>query len=119
MLRTGPHWLTVLDRERKVVGVLALSDVVRAYRDAVRADAQRLTHLATGAGVLEIRLPSHSPLAGRTIATAGLPDGVLVVSLQRDDTVVPVSGASVLQPGDILTVLARPDRAGALYRLVG
>ncbi len=118
-LPAGERWLTVLDAGRRVVGVVAVSDIVRAYRHAVSADARRLTRLATDTGVAEIRVGNDSTAAGRTIAQAALPDGTIVVSLQRGDTVVPVTGSTTLQAGDILTVLTRAEGTGAPRDVLG
>jgi CIC family chloride channel protein len=40
-------WVPVLDGERRVVGTLSISDVVRAYRQELAASAERMSELGT------------------------------------------------------------------------
>jgi Trk K+ transport system NAD-binding subunit len=47
-------------------------------------------------------------VAGKTLAAARLPRGVLVVSLRRDDATVIPRGDSELRPGDVATVVVDP-----------
>lgn len=67
--------------------------------------------LAGGNEVVELTVDDDAPIAGLTLAEAGreglLADGVLVVSIERDDDVLTPSGESEIRPGDILTVLSR------------
>ncbi len=117
-LPEGRQWLTVLDDRRDVCGILAISDVVRAYHTALQADARRMSHVSANAGIADVRLSAESPLAGRSIADAVLPDGAIVVSIRRGDSVLRGVGTAVLQAGDQLTVLARPERLAAVRSLV-
>ncbi|WP_436343921.1 winged helix-turn-helix transcriptional regulator [Natronorubrum sp. FCH18a] len=67
--------------------------------------------LAGGNEVVELTVDDDAPIAGLTLEQAGregiLEDGVLVVSIERDDTVLTPQGGSEIQAGDILTVLSR------------
>lgn len=118
-LPQGQPWLPVLDDERRVHGIIAFSDVVRGYRRAVRADASRLARVASNASIYEHRIAPDAPAVGATIADAGLPDGTIVVSVLRGDTVHYDVGHLVLQPEDVLTVLARPQTDDAITELLG
>jgi H+/Cl- antiporter ClcA len=118
-LPQGQPWLTVLDDERRVRGIVAFSDVVRGYRRAARADASRLARVASNASIYEHRITPDAPAVGRSIADAGLPDGTIVVSVLRDDTVHYDVGHLTVQPNDVLTVLARPQTNQAITELLG
>jgi H+/Cl- antiporter ClcA len=109
-LPDGHRWLTVLDDDRAVCGILAISDVVRAYHAALQEDARRLSHVSANAGLADVRVTADSPLTGRAIGDAVLPDGAIVVSIRRGDAVLLGRGSVRLQEGDHVTVLARPER---------
>ncbi|SEH14334.1 DNA-binding transcriptional regulator, Lrp family [Natronorubrum sediminis] len=67
--------------------------------------------LAGGNEVVELTVDDDAPIADMTLEEAGrdglLEDGVLVVSIERDDEVLTPRGESDVRPGDILTVLSR------------
>ncbi|WP_339103425.1 TrkA C-terminal domain-containing protein [Haloterrigena salinisoli] len=67
--------------------------------------------LAGGNEVVELTVDDDAPIVGKTLAQAGrdavLEDGVLVVSIERDDTVLTPTGESEIRAGDLLTVLSR------------
>lgn len=67
--------------------------------------------LAGGNEVVELTVDDDAPIAGLTLEQAGreglLEDGVLVVSIERDDAVMTPRGESEIRAGDILTVLSR------------
>lgn len=107
-LPEGHGWLTVVDDERRVRGILAISDVVRAYHAALRQDDRRLAQVSANSGITYIRMSDASTLAGHTLAERGLPDGAIVVSVSRDDDVLLGAGSVRLRGGDILAVLAPP-----------
>ena len=56
--------------------------------------------------LVEYRVPEDSPVVGRQIAQAGLPDGADVVLLRRYDTYVVVRGSTRLRRDDVLLLLA-------------
>ena len=54
-------WVPVLDGERRVVGTLAISDVVRAYRSELAASAERVSEMGTMTGTALVTI--GGPLA--------------------------------------------------------
>ncbi|NUB92367.1 AsnC family transcriptional regulator [Haloterrigena sp. SYSU A121-1] len=69
--------------------------------------------LTGGNEVVELTVDDDAPIAGMTLERAGaedvLEDGVLVVSIERDDAVLTPTGESEIRAGDILTVLSRGE----------
>ncbi len=69
--------------------------------------------LIPGAGVkndlVEIVIPDHSPVAGLRLVDIQLPHDTLVVLIGRDDDLVIPSGATALEAGDTVLVLAEKD----------
>ncbi|HEX7354760.1 MAG TPA: TrkA C-terminal domain-containing protein [Mycobacteriales bacterium] len=117
-LPEGHAWLTVLDDARKVRGIVAISDVVRAYHAALRADRTRMSHVSSNAGIAELAVGEGSPLIGHTLDERALPEGTIVVSVRRSDSVLLGLGSVRLQAGDVVTVLARPGRLAAARALI-
>jgi H+/Cl- antiporter ClcA len=105
------RWVPVLDDDRAVIGTIATSDIVRSYRIGLLASLQRLDQAGDAADTHDVELASGSPLVGCTLRGAGLPEGVIVTSIQRRrDLVIPV-GDTVLQAGDCLVLIGRPTDA--------
>jgi CBS domain-containing protein len=117
-LPEGHPWLTVLDGDRSVRGILAISDIVRAYHLALRADERRISQVSANAGIADLAVGEDSALVGRTLVDAELPEGAIVVSVRRADSVLLGLGTVQLRAGDVVTVLARPARMAALRALL-
>ena len=110
-LPAGQPWLPVLDDQRRVLGILAVSDIVRGYRGAIAADARQLSGVASNAVTVEARVGEDSPVIGRALRDAALPPGSIVLAVQRGAGLLPPTGELTLETGDVVTVLARPDHA--------
>ena len=69
--------------------------------------------------LVELVLPGTSSAAGRQLVDLGLPSGVLVVLLSRDDAVIVPQGGTRLEHGDRLLVLVDAHDAAEVRRLLG
>jgi H+/Cl- antiporter ClcA len=118
-LPPGHPWLTVLGPQRQVRGILALSDVVRAYRRAVRADARRISRASANAVLIEEPVGEGSPLVDHPLREAALPEATIVLSVQRGDSVSLGLGNAAVAAGDVITMLARPDYVATVRALLG
>ncbi|MGH9090664.1 MAG: TrkA C-terminal domain-containing protein [Acidimicrobiales bacterium] len=119
-LTTAPEgWLPVLDEERRVVGTLAVSDLVRGYRIGLLSALGRLAGVGEGAGSGEVEIVEGSSLAGRSLTDAALPPGTLVTSIHRGRDLVTPVGRTVLEVGDRLAVVGRPEGVARLAELAG
>ena len=58
-------WVPVLDTERRVVGTLSISDVVRAYRRGAAASAERISDLGVTTGAAQVTVTADSSVAGQ------------------------------------------------------
>lgn len=64
-------------------------------------------------------LPGVARAAGRQIVDVGLPQGVLIVLLSRDDCAIVPQGGTVLEPGDRLLILVDSDTAADVREILG
>jgi H+/Cl- antiporter ClcA/CBS domain-containing protein len=118
IMQAQQPWIAVTGGDRKVVGILSASDIVDGYRRALDEDARRLSLAGSHAVALDLQVGRRSRLAGRRIAQAGFPQGCLVVSVRNDDGLRFGTGATLLNEGDTLSVLVRPENADEVRRLI-
>lgn len=128
MSRNDLGRLPVVDRNypRRLVGMLHRSDVIHAYEIAVdRRTSER--HLAQ-----KIRLDAVTPnrvdvndffvekgalCAGKKIAEIPWPPDTLIASIQRGNQVFIPHGETLIQPGDILVVVAKGQMRQTIQNL--
>ncbi len=102
-------WVPVLDDDRRVVGTLSISDVVRAYRQELVASAERVSELGGITGASQMTITADSPITNKALRWAGLPKGLLITSITRGDQVFVPNGDTVLTVGDHLSALGQPS----------
>ena len=81
-------WVSVLNDDRRVVGTLSISDLVRAYRRELRRASRASRTWIAGTAAFDVDIPADSPAVGMRLRSAGLPKGVLVTSITRAGDVV-------------------------------
>jgi subfamily B ATP-binding cassette protein MsbA len=117
--------LPVVDREnpRRLLGMMRRADVVEAYARfaqqraearTARAMAPALDDPLGGLRFVEIRLEPDSPAAGRPVRELQLPQECILVSVRRGEHAIIPRGDTVLESGDRIVALARPDSTLAL-----
>ncbi len=62
------------------------------------------------AQLLEFKVSDESPISHKKIKNVGLPKGVIIVDIMREEHSVIPDGNTQIKPGDIVTVLARTGR---------
>jgi Trk K+ transport system NAD-binding subunit len=97
----------VLDDDRRVVGTLSISDIVRAYRQELAGSAERVGGLGAKTGISLVTIRNDSPMSGKTLRQAGLPKGLVITSVTRGDRVFVPNGDTELTEGDQLSVLGQ------------
>jgi len=111
---TAESWVTVTDSGDHAVGIFNASRLIIGYRRALATNTERLSKLAGNAVPVELCVQAGAEAAGRAIRDAGLPVGTIVVTVERDGALLFADGATVLEPGDLVSALARPDGVGAV-----
>jgi cell volume regulation protein A len=81
--------------------------------------AEIVRHGAITKDLVEMTITGTSPAVGRQVVDVGLPQGVLIVTLTRDDDLIVPQGGTVLEPGDRLLVLVDPARVATVGALLG
>jgi H+/Cl- antiporter ClcA len=114
---TPQTWATVIDDDRRVVGTIALSDIVRNYRRTTRSYLRRLTEMGGSTGVIEVVVADDSPIVGVPVRSALIPRGALITSVERGVDVIRPSGDTVLQARDRLTALGASGDLDQLARV--
>ena len=83
-------WVPVLDDERRVVGNLSVSDVVRAYRqELVTERGSAISDLGAMTGAAQVTVTADSPVAGKTLRSADLPRAPRHLDLPGGPCVLP------------------------------
>jgi CBS domain-containing protein len=111
--------VTVLDEARRIVGVVAASDVVRAYRGWLEESLRRLGSTFRGATLLEEEVRAGSESEGRAVSDGAWPPGTLVIAIQRGEQLVFPESETTLRAGDVVSILAPAGKEGALRLMTG
>jgi trk system potassium uptake protein TrkA len=73
--------------------------------------------ISEDAEIIEFQVPASSPLDGKRLMDVKFPDGALVTALARGEEVSIPRGGTVIEAGDILAVVARPEAIRAVENL--
>lgn len=120
--------LPVVGRDStRPIGVVRRNDVVRAYNHGLSRrgeELQRAEELGLGQvdnlSLVQIHIRKGSPSAGSSVRQIDLPEDCLMVSLRRGDKQQVVRGSTVLEAGDIVTLVAQQSSiAEARKQLLG
>jgi H+/Cl- antiporter ClcA/CBS domain-containing protein len=114
---TPQTWAAVVDDERRVIGTIATSDIVRSYRRTLQASLRRVSELGGPSGISEVVVAENSAIVGASLRSARMPRGVLVTSIERGREVVPPTGDTLIHAGDRIMVLGAPDDLNRLSQL--
>jgi CIC family chloride channel protein len=107
-------WVSVLDDKRRVVGVIGTADLIRAYRRSLASSLRSLRSIFSGSILVEETARPGSTIVGRSIATAGLPAGTVVIAIQRGEQLIFPEPGTEIREEDVLSALVP---AGAEPRL--
>lgn len=112
------------DNPRRAVGILRRNALVRAYDLALtrRAALRHRAHevrLGTFSdlNVVELTIAPSAPCAGARVSAIAWPRDSVIASLRRGRRLLIPHGDTVLQPGDVLIVVAEGEARAAAERL--
>ena len=115
------RWLPVLDgSDGPVLGAIDARALVRSYRRAVQQQVRPLTPVDEEISTMELTVAAGAPVEGKTLAEAGLPQGVRVLTMEHLGRLSAPAGDTVLRRGDRLTlVMTRGTRSEVLSLVLG
>ncbi len=114
------------DHQRKLVGLLRRTDLVRAYdaaltrRETKRHHEQqtRLDAMTGAMTVNEYIIRAGAPCDGKMLSKAGFPQGCIIASLRRGREMLIPRGDTILKAGDALAVVATPEGKDKMLKLI-
>jgi CBS domain-containing protein len=59
---TPQTWTTVVDDERRVIGTITTSDIVRSYRRALQASLRQASEIGGATGILNLVVEDNAPI---------------------------------------------------------
>jgi H+/Cl- antiporter ClcA/CBS domain-containing protein len=123
MSAAARRWVPVLNSERRVVGTVATSDVVRGYRLGLLASLRQTSPADLPDGNEEcsgrVTVAAGSPLADQPLRRVELPRSVIITTIQRNRDLVIPNGDTVLTTGDDLVFIGNAGDIGAVRTLAG
>jgi CIC family chloride channel protein len=107
-------WAPVVEAQaltpnRRVIGVISVTDIVRLYREMLSKDTHRMRGLVEGTIMQEVVVSPEMPFAGHPLREAAFPAGCLVVSIRRGSELLFPDGGTTIRAGDTITVLMSPQ----------
>ena len=114
---TPQTWAAVVDDERRVIGTISTSDIVRSYRRALQASLRRASELGGATGMLDVVVEDNASLIGETLRTAHMPRGVLITAIERGREVIPPTGDTIIRSGDRMMALGSANDLSKLKHL--
>ncbi len=115
---TPQTWATVIDEDRRVLGTISLSDIVRNYQRTARTYLRRLGEIGGDTGLVDVTVADDSPIVGRALRHSLIPRGVLITSIERGNEVIRPSGDTVIRARDRVTALGASDDLEQLARVL-
>lgn len=118
LTQSGANWVTVTSGDRRVIGILSVSDIVRGYGAVLDGSLERMSQVGPSVIAVEEPIGPRSVLAGQMVSDAGLPRGAVVVTVERGDTPALALADTVIESGDVLSVLTPPDTEAQVRALI-
>ncbi len=68
--------------------------------------------------LIEVKVPSHSPVVGKQVVEIGFPKEALIVLIRRKDEFLISTGGTVLEPEDTLLIVGNQEARSKVHALV-
>jgi chloride channel protein, CIC family len=95
----------VLENNQRI-GVVTVRDIMQAYKTTLERSIRRTQQLAPETTMFEVKITSESPLVGRSLRQAGLPQDTMVVSITHEGETVFPRAETKLQVGDQVLIMS-------------
>jgi CIC family chloride channel protein len=102
----------------RLAGVLSVRDAITAYRSALHGNVRQVRGLRADGVIVETEISTGSPLAGLRVAGVPWPRDVVLVAVERNDSVLVPRGDLEIEVGDRLSIFANPSARPSLATLL-
>jgi CBS domain-containing protein len=106
MVSAGVDWVPVVDDRSRVVGIVAMNQVIAGYQRALRRSLHQLADVRGSSVLVEAPIGETSPFAGTTVASAPWPRGTVVLSIDRHSQLITPQPQTSLHAGDVKVAVA-------------
>ena len=119
-LATGTRsWVSVVDNDSHVVGIVGTTDVINGYRMALQTSLRQLGRAGRGTVLVEEAVTDTAPVAGKAVHELNLPPGTVFMTIQRAEQLLFVNADTTLRPGDQLALITRPGNIDTVRAILG
>jgi len=102
----------------RLVGVLSVRDAIGAYRTALSGNVRQVRGFRAGGLIMEAEIARTSALGGRRVSQIPWPRDVVLIAVERGDSVLVPRGDLEIRPGDRLSIFADPAARPAIDALL-
>jgi hypothetical protein len=93
------------------IGLVSYRGALTTYRQMLQRGVRRARSLPESSLIVETRLRKTSCLVGQTLRSAAFPRSTLVASITRDGEMLFPHADTMLEAGDVVTVVTEPTQA--------
>lgn len=111
-------WAPVVSN-RRLTGILSFRDAIAAYRTALRGNVRQVRGLRADGLIVEAEIRKESAMVGQRLADVAWPADVVVVAVERGDSVLVPRGDLEFEARDRLSIFADRDAGPELDALLG
>ena len=118
LVDAGRDWGPV-EQDGRLIGVLSTRDILDSYRQALAGNVRRMRSVGTNRGtIVEADVAPGSALVDTTVATAPFPREAVLVSIERNDSIIVPRGDVAIKGGDRLSLFTTTESRAALLDLL-
>ena len=118
LFQSNTGWVTVVNEDGDVFGVLSVGDLVSGYNQTLESRAGYAYDITSFATAIEARVEKGAPVDGRNVREASLPRACVLVWLQREGVRSQVHGSTEIREGDIISAIVSSDQELEFRRLL-
>ena len=118
LVSAGVVWIPVTNRQRRMVGVIGMSEVITAYREALRRNLERLSQASQATALITATVDASSPAVNEKLADVDWPPRSVVMSIERGGNLLFPEADTVIAAGDVVSVVAPRRRETEVRELL-
>lgn len=111
------RWLPVIE-DGEVLGIVDAGDLLRSYRRAMEHQVRPLSPFTSELAAVEVILPATSPIKGKELREAPLPNGVRVLTYEHKGRLNVADGLTRLAPGDRVTLAVPNGKQAEAFKVI-